>query len=164
MFTKLLTTVLVASFRFEHMKNYSTLLRKIHTFLSPNGKLFIHIFSHKQHTYHFAKGWMADTFFTGGTMPSDDLLLYFGRHFSIANHWRVNGSNYERTSNAWLGLMDENWKNGELEPVLEQAYGVGKGYEWYVNWRLFYLACAELFGMNSGEEWIVSHYLFERRS
>ena len=145
--------------RFEHMKNYSTLLRKIHTFLSPTGKLFVHIFSHKQYAYHFADGWMASTFFTGGTMPSDDLLLYFSRHFSVEQHWRVNGSHYEKTSNAWLGLMDENWKKGELEPVLEEAYGEGRGRDW----RLFYLACAELFGMNGGEEWIVSHYLFERR-
>lgn len=106
---------------------------------------------------------MADTFFTGGTMPSDDLLLYFSEHFSVTNHWRVNGSNYEKTSNAWLGLMDKHWKSGELEPVLEEAYGKGKGREWYVNWRLFYLACAELFGLNNGEEWMVSHYLFERR-
>jgi len=148
---------------FEHMKNYNVLLSKIHTFLKPTGKLFVHIFTNINYTYHFEKGWMADTFFTGGTMPSDDLLLYFGEHFAVANHWRVNGSNYEKTSNAWLALMDKHWKTGELEPVLEEAYGKGKGREWYVNWRLFYLACAELFGMNSGEEWMVSHYLFERR-
>mmetsp|Transcript_4400 Transcript_4400/g.9616 ORF Transcript_4400/g.9616 Transcript_4400/m.9616 type:complete len:432 (-) Transcript_4400:82-1377(-) len=149
---------------FEHMKNYSILLSNVHNFLKPTGKLFVHIFTHINHTYHFEKGWMADTFFTGGTMPSDDLLLYFGEHFSAANHWRVNGSNYEKTSNAWLGLMDEHWKkDGELKGVLEEAYGKGKGREWYVNWRLFYLACAELFGLNGGEEWLVSHYLFERR-
>ncbi|KAL7472754.1 hypothetical protein ACHAXS_013201 [Conticribra weissflogii] len=149
---------------FEHMKNYSVLLSKVHSFLKPNtGKLFLHIFTHKHHAYHFEKGWMADTFFTGGTMPSDDLMLYFGEHFSISNHWTVNGSNYEKTSNAWLWTMDENWKKGELEGVLEEAYGKGKGREWYVNWRLFYLACAELFGLSGGEEWIVSHYLFERR-
>ncbi|EED88000.1 predicted protein [Thalassiosira pseudonana CCMP1335] len=148
---------------FEHMKNYSVLLQKINTFLSPTGKLFVHIFSHKHYAYHFEKGWMADTFFTGGTMPSDDLLLYFGEHFSIQQHWIVNGKNYEKTSNAWLALMDRNWKSGDLEPVLEEAYGEGKGREWYVNWRLFYLACAELFGTNGGNEWIVSHYLFEKR-
>ena len=148
---------------FEHMKNYAVLMSKIHGFLKPEGKLFVHIFTHLSHTYHFEKGWMADTFFTGGTMPSDDLLLYFAEHFSVANHWRVNGSNYEKTSNAWLGLMDEHWKSGKLEPILEQAYGEGKGREWYVNWRLFYLACAELFGYKNGEEWMVSHYLFDRR-
>jgi len=148
---------------FEHMKNYKVLLSRVNSFLKPSGKLFVHIFTHIHHTYHFEKGWMAENFFTGGTMPSDDLLLYFAEHFAVANHWRVNGSNYEKTSNAWLALMDKHWKSGELKPVLEQAYGEGKGREWYVNWRLFYLACAELFGMNNGEEWMVSHYLFDKR-
>jgi len=148
---------------FEHMKNYNVLLSKVNGFLKPSGKLFVHIFTHLTHAYHFEKGWMADTFFTGGTMPSDDLLLYFGEHFSVNRHWRVNGNNYEKTSNAWLGLMDEHWRGGALEPVLEEAYGKGRGREWYVNWRLFYLACAELFGFDNGEEWMVSHYLFDRR-
>lgn len=129
---------------FEHMKNYSILLSKVNGFLKPEGKMFIHIFTHKHFAYHFADGWMADNFFTGGTMPSDDLLLYFGEHFSCLDHWRVNGSNYEKTSNAWLETMDKNWRNGNLKPVLEEAYGKGKGKEWYVNWRLFFLACAEL--------------------
>ncbi|KAL7443266.1 hypothetical protein ACHAXM_008822 [Skeletonema potamos] len=155
--------VVISIEMFEHMKNYSVLFEKVSSFLGPDGKLFVHVFTHKDHAYHFSKGWMADTFFTGGTMPSDDLFLYFAEHFSIANHWRVNGSNYEKTSNAWLKLMDRNWKSGELKPVLEEAYGKDKGYEWYINWRLFYLACAELFGMNGGEEWIVSHYLFDKR-
>lgn len=150
-------------FRFEHMKNYAVLLSKVNGFLKPEGKLFVHIFTHINHTYHFEKGWMADNFFTGGTMPSDDMLLYFGEHFSCANHWRVNGTNYQKTSNAWLAMTDKAWKNGELKPVLEEAYGEGKGYEWYVNWRLFYFACAELWGYKNGEEWLVSHYLFDRR-
>jgi cyclopropane-fatty-acyl-phospholipid synthase len=148
---------------FEHMKNYSILLSKVNGFLKPEGKMFIHIFTHKHFAYHFADGWMADNFFTGGTMPSDDLLLYFGEHFSCLDHWRVNGSNYEKTSNAWLETMDKNWRNGNLKPVLEEAYGKGKGKEWYVNWRLFFLACAELFGYDNGEEWILSHYLFQKR-
>jgi len=148
---------------FEHMKNYSTLLSKVNGFLKPGGKLFVHIFSHKDFAYHFADGWMADNFFTGGTMPSDDLLLYFGENFSCENHWRVNGTNYKKTSDGWLDIMDKNWRNGSLKPVMKEAYGEGKEYEWYVNWRLFFLACAELFGYDRGEEWIVSHYLFQRR-
>lgn len=148
---------------FEHMKNYTNLLSKVNGFLKPDGKLFVHIFTHKDFAYHFEDGWMAENFFTGGTMPSDDLLLYFGQHFSCENHWRVNGSNYERTSNGWLDYLDKNWKNGKLRPVLGKAYGLGKEYEWYVNWRLFFLACAELFGYDNGEEWIVSHFLFQRR-
>lgn len=148
---------------FEHMKNYSVLLDKVHSFLSPTGKLFLHIFTHKDYTYHFESGWLADNFFTGGTMPSDDLMLYFQDHMSVEKHWRVNGQNYEKTSNGWLDIMDRNWKNGSLAPVLREAYGEGKEQEWYVNWRLFYLACAELWGYNNGDEWIVSHYLFKRR-
>lgn len=148
---------------FEHMKNYNSLLQKIHGFLKPQGKLFVHIFSHKDFVYHFEDGWMSNTFFTGGTMPSDDLLLYFAQDFCVKNHWRVNGTHYERTSNGWLKMMDDNWKKGELKPVLKQAYGEGKEREWYVNWRLFYMACAELWGLDGGNEWIVSHYLFEKR-
>jgi len=148
---------------FEHMKNYTMLLKKIYGFLKPGGKLFVHIFTHKDYTYHFEDGWMADNFFTGGTMPSDDMLLYFCQDFAIVNHWRVNGSNYEKTSNGWLAYLDKNWRNGKLSPVLCEAYGEGKEREWYVNWRLFFLACAELWGFRKGEEWIVSHYLFERK-
>ena len=148
---------------FEHMKNYQVLLHKIHEFLKPQGKLFVHIFSHKNFVYHFEDGWMSQNFFTGGTMPSDDLLLYFAQDFHVKNHWRVKGTHYEKTSNGWLKIMDDNWKNGELKPVLREAYGENKEYEWYVNWRLFYMACAELFGLDGGNEWIVSHYLFERR-
>lgn len=120
---------------FEHMKNYTQLLKKVHGFLKPTGKLFVHIFTHKDYAYNFEDGWLAENFFTGGTMPSDDLLLYFSEHLSCTNHWRVSGTNYEKTSNAWLDTMDANWKNGSLSPVLAEAYGKGKEREWYVNWR-----------------------------
>eukprot|EP00591_Stephanopyxis_turris_P003538 CAMPEP_0195520690 /NCGR_PEP_ID=MMETSP0794_2-20130614/17437_1 /TAXON_ID=515487 /ORGANISM="Stephanopyxis turris, Strain CCMP 815" /LENGTH=410 /DNA_ID=CAMNT_0040650103 /DNA_START=8 /DNA_END=1240 /DNA_ORIENTATION=- len=148
---------------FEHMKNYSFLLRKVSKFLKPDGKLFVHIFTHKTYAYNFEKGWMSENFFTGGTMPSDDLLLYFADDFSCVNHWRVNGMHYSKTSNWWLKTLDQNWNNGKLKPVLADAYGEGKEREWYVNWRLFYLSCAELWGYAKGEEWIVTHHLFERR-
>lgn len=148
---------------FEHMKNYSSLLAKVHSFLKPGGKLFLHMFTHKSYTYHFQEGWMAANFFTGGTMVSDDLMLYFSEHFSVLRHWRVNGTHYSKTSNAWLSIMDANWKKGNLSPLLDEAYGEGKAWEWYWNWRLFFLACAELWGFQNGQEWIVSHYLFQRR-
>lgn len=148
---------------FEHMKNYEDLLNKVHGFLKPTGKLFVHIFTHKDFCYEFEKGWMSENFFTGGTMPSDDLLLYFSKRFAIEGHWRVNGQNYEKTSNGWLAYLDKSWRSGELKPILAEAYGAGKEREWYVNWRLFFLACAELWGYDKGEEWIVSLYLFERR-
>ena len=96
-------------------------------------------------------------------MPSDDLLLYFAHDFAVLRHWRVNGTHYQKTAEAWLSNLDSAWKNGTLQPVLGEAYGKGREKEWYVNWRLFFLACAELWGLDRGEQWIVSHYLFERR-
>jgi cyclopropane-fatty-acyl-phospholipid synthase len=148
----------------EHMKNYDQLLSLVHGFLKPKiGKLFVHIFTHKTYAYHFDQGWMSDNFFTGGTMPSDDLLLYFNRHFAVAQHWRVSGHHYEKTANAWLDNLDQAWRAGTLSPVLSAAYGTGQEWHWYVNWRLFFLACAELWGLDHGQEWIVSHYLFQVR-
>jgi cyclopropane-fatty-acyl-phospholipid synthase len=109
------------------------------------------------------------------------LLLYFTQQFFICNHWRVCGTHYERTANAWLHNLDAAWKTGHrdqqqvqrrndsgnvetLQSVLAQAYGIGKEREWYINWRLFFLACAELWGYDHGNEWIVSHYLFQNRN
>mmetsp|Transcript_16420 Transcript_16420/g.25060 ORF Transcript_16420/g.25060 Transcript_16420/m.25060 type:complete len:93 (-) Transcript_16420:107-385(-) len=89
-------------------------------------------------------------------MPSDDLLLYFAQDFSVQQHWRVNGSNYERTSNGWLDYLDKAWQERKLQSVLAEAYGQGQERKWYINWRLFFLACAELFGLDNGSEWIVS--------
>lgn len=87
---------------FEHMKNYEKLLEKIHGWLKPEGKLFVHIFTHKDFTYHFEKGWMAETFFTGGTMPGKDLLLKFNKHMVVEQQWAVNGNHYSKTLEAWL--------------------------------------------------------------
>lgn len=149
---------------FEHMKNYDHLLSKVSKFLKPKtGLLFVHIFTHKDYCYHFDGGWMSDNFFSGGIMPSDDLLLYFPKYFMIQKHWRVPGIHYAQTSNAWLATLDNNWNNGLLFPVLSEIYGNGKEQEWYINWRLFFLACAELWGLDNGQEYIVSHYLFQVR-
>uniref|UniRef100_A0A7S2BPY3 Methyltransferase domain-containing protein n=1 Tax=Octactis speculum TaxID=3111310 RepID=A0A7S2BPY3_9STRA len=143
---------------FEHMKNYDKLLGKVSDWLKPQGKLFVHIFTHTVCPYHFEKGWMAENFFTGGTMPSDSLLLNFQNNLTIDAHWRVSGEHYQKTSEAWLKRLDAH--KTALLPVLAKTYGQGEELKWFMNWRLFYLACAELFGFRGGNEWVVSHYRF----
>ena len=151
---------------FEHMKNYDTLLKKISSWMRPDAKLFVHIFTHLRYTYHFeikdASDWMGKYFFTGGIMPSDQLLLYFQDHLILEDHWRVNGMHYKRTADHWLANMDLN--KTRILPVIAAIYGNSNKHIWFQRWRIFFMACAELWGFNHGEEWLVSHYLFHKRS
>lgn len=150
---------------FEHMRNYQKLMAKVASVLKEGGKLFVHIFTHKEYAYKFEvkdeSDWMSQYFFTGGIMPSDDLLLYFNDDLGIEKHWHVSGLHYAKTSEAWLQNMDSH--KAQIMPLFETTYGKDNAVKWWVYWRIFYMACAELWKYNNGEEWIVSHYLFNKK-
>ncbi|HVF17805.1 MAG TPA: cyclopropane-fatty-acyl-phospholipid synthase family protein [Steroidobacteraceae bacterium] len=150
---------------FEHMRNYELLLSRISGWLAPSATLFVHIFTHRTLAYPFevrdASDWMARYFFTGGIMPSDDLLTYFQRDLRLLNHWQVDGTHYQRTSESWLANMDRN--GVRIREILSETYGAHEQRRWWVYWRVFFMSCAELFGYAKGREWLVSHYLFENR-
>jgi cyclopropane-fatty-acyl-phospholipid synthase len=148
---------------FEHMRNYAMLLERISRWLKDDGRLFVHIFCHRSLMYPFTTerddDWMGRYFFTGGLMPAENTLLNFQEHVTLEEQWRVSGVHYERTANAWLRNMDEN--AGAVLSVLRDAYGP-EAQRWFHRWRMFFMACAELFGFESGTQWWVAHYRFQK--
>ena len=150
---------------FEHMRNYQVLYGKVASWLKPKGKFFKHIFVHRNTPYLFEvqspDDWMSQFFFSGGMMPSDDLPLHFQDNLKLLQRWRWDGTHYAKTANAWLANMDLN--STAITPILANTYGAENVEMWRNRWRIFYMACAELFGFDKGQQWWVTHYLFEKK-
>jgi cyclopropane-fatty-acyl-phospholipid synthase len=144
---------------FEHMANWSALLARVRTWLAVEGRLFVHVFTHRRTPYRFDNGddadWIAQHFFTGGIMPSHGLMMRFPQFFAVEQDWRWSGSHYQRTALDWLDNFDRN--RTAIDTILAEVYGADADL-WRRRWRLFFLATAGLFGHANGDEWGVSHY------
>ena len=149
---------------FEHMRNHRRLMDRIHSWLAPEGKLFVHIFCHRDTPYLFhsdgEQNWMGRHFFSGGMMPSADLLPQCGSPFQLAEQWIWNGSHYAKTCRAWLRNQDA--AKARILDTFESSGDRDQAIVWHNRWRIFFLACEELFSFDEGREWFVAHYLFER--
>ena len=149
---------------FEHMSNYELLMRRVAGWIRPGGSLFLHVFCHRERPYRFetegAGNWMAREFFTGGMMPSRDLLPRFAGPLELESDWYIDGTHYGRTSEAWLSRLDAN--RPEIRRIFASTYGEEAADRWVERWRLFFLACAETFAYDDGSEWGVAHHLFRK--
>ena len=148
---------------FEHMRNHRELMARIGRWLRSGGALFVHMFTNRDFTYPFevrdASDWMARHFFTGGIMPSDSYLMRFQQQLTLEDHWRISGTHYQATSEAWLRNQDA--YREEILALFQESYGPEARWR-FARWRIFFLACAELWGYRNGAEWFVSHYRFRR--
>lgn len=149
---------------FEHVRNYRTLMSRIAGWLKPDGVLFVHIFCHRFLAYPYEVAsdddWMARHFFSGGLMPAADTLLHFQDDLALEERCLYNGRHYAKTLRAWLDRMDAN--RGQVDLVLQRVYG-DDWKVWGERWRLFFIACEELFAYDNGQAWHVAHYRFRRR-
>lgn len=147
---------------FEHLRNYEKLFSRIAGWLAPQGKMFVHIFCHREYSYPFdpdPSSWMATHFFSGGIMPAENLFREFSRDLKVTKTWKVSGLHYHRTCEAWLKRLDQRKK--AVRELFSETYGKNEAEKWIQRWRIFFLACSELFRFNQGNEWYVVHYLFE---
>jgi len=149
---------------FEHMRNWPRLFARVHDWLVPGGRFFMHVFCHRAIPYAFEPvdddDWMSRHFFSGGMMPSDELPLRLAAPLRFLQRWRWDGTHYRRTADAWLANLDR--AADVVRPVLVDTYGAADAPMWQMRWRIFFMSCAELFGYRDGQEWWVGHYLFGR--
>ncbi|MGE3165877.1 MAG: cyclopropane-fatty-acyl-phospholipid synthase family protein [Planctomycetota bacterium] len=147
---------------FEHLRNPELLLRRIADWLLPAGRLFVHVFCHRNLTYLFGTqaddDWMGRHFFTGGMMPSRDLYPALDHPLELEQQWVVAGTHYARTAEAWLSNLDRH--RADVLRVMREIYGATDAAQWLQRWRMFFLSCAELFAYANGDEWQVAHYRF----
>ena len=150
----------------EHVRNHRRLFSRIAGWLVPDGRFFAHVFTHRRFAYTFeprgTTDWMARHFFTGGLMPSDDLFLHVQEALALERHWRIDGRHYQRTAEAWLANLDA--RAAAVDAVLETVHGPASARQWRERWRVFFMACAEMFGYGGGREWGISHYRFRKRN
>lgn len=146
----------------EHVRNHRALFGRMRAWIEEDGALFVHVFGHREHAYPFETegrgAWMAQTFFTGGVMPSPDLLPEAAiADFALDHTWWINGGHYARTLRAWLDLQD--LREPEVRRVLAPVYG-SEVELWIQRWRMFFMACEEMFAFDDGKQWGVLHQLF----
>lgn len=148
----------------EHMSNWQALLARVRGWTEADGRLFLHVFSHRSAPYAFDTAdkadWIAQHFFTGGIMPSHGLIRQLDEDFTLEADWRWSGVHYQRTALDWLARFDAN--AAAIMPILASVYGADAAL-WRRRWRLFFLATAGLFGARDGQDWGVSHYLLAPR-
>ena len=151
---------------FEHMRNWEKLFARTSTWLKSGGKLFLHIFTHRKFAYIFEEegedNWLGRYFFTAGLMASHDLLFRFQKDISVEDHWRLNGMHYKKTADAWLSNLDS--RRDQVLPIVAATYDQTQAERWLQRWRIFFLACSELWGYGNGEEWLVSHYRLKKKT
>ncbi len=150
---------------FEHMRNWEHLLGRVSGWLAPDARVFIHVFAHRDFDYPFdvvdESDWMSRYFFTGGMMPSPDLMHRLDAPLAVEESWNVDGKHYACTAEHWLANLDA--RRSRVMPALRETYG-DAAEAWFQRWRVFFLSCAELFGYRDGSEWFVAHYLLRRRA
>jgi cyclopropane-fatty-acyl-phospholipid synthase len=148
----------------EHVRNHRALLGRVAGWLRPDGRLFVHVFAHRTLAFRFdaqaRSDWIGRHFFTGGTMPSDDLLPRVAQDLTLVDQWRLSGTHYARTATAWLDRLDEHRESAIA--VLADRDGTRAARRQFRRWRLFFLSCEGLWGFDDGNQFIVSHYLFRR--